>query len=387
MDTETPENEGKALLSVAIYWEGVYSDCTVETSDGDIINEDDSICTREGRVYHQDHIPDDHKNCEDIEEYSYSYDRVFCTRGNIEYWHHYRDAVYYNGDLYDSDALDYYNLYYCDDCGDIFQQNNSECLCENCDRNENEHDDYHDGCDENKAHGSTYKIGIEFEKCDCIENPWEYKNKGWRCETDSSCWYEYITPILPFDKVDSAFDWIVENGKDILPESINSDCGWHIHVSKEGVQPDELYKTIAGWRPLLWGLYPHRLSGYSSRNGDKYDHSVDVGVRNRTVEIRIFPWCDNKNTLRFRLEIVKFMLDNPAKNTADALKILGMKQLSFAKILDIVYGWNTERLVSLLDRMHKFYNEGITKPNNKILQIQKRIMRDKSRMSWQESDE
>jgi hypothetical protein len=192
---------------------------------------------------------------------------------------------------------------------------------------------------------------------------------------------------LPFDKVDSAFDWIVENGKDILPESINSDCGWHIHVSKEGVQPDELYKTIAGWRPLLWGLYPHRLSGYSSRNGDKYDHSVDVGVRNRTVEIRIFPWCDNKNTLRFRLEIVKFMLDNPAKNTADALKILGMKQLSFAKILDIVYGWNTERLVSLLDRMHKFYNEGITKPNNKILQIQKRIMRDKSRMSWQESDE
>jgi len=38
------------------------------------------------------------------------------------------------------------------------------------------------------------------------------------------------------------------------------------------------------------------------------------------------------------MEIVKFMMDNPAKNTTEALKILGMKQLSFAKILDIVYG-------------------------------------------------
>lgn len=62
----------------------------------------------------------------------------------------------------------------------------------------------------NNSQDAKIRVGLEIEKPTCVdgETNIKMKKKQWRCETDSSAGYEYITPILSIDNIEECIDWV-----------------------------------------------------------------------------------------------------------------------------------------------------------------------------------
>lgn len=366
MNTESTQVQ----LDAEIYWENEFAceDDTNTTEDGQTILVSDTIETYEGNVYHCDHIPSDCVFCDDIEQYSSEYTLVYDRRWQT-YHHCMDDLIFYCGEYFTEDWAERHDIRYCDSCERYMRDGDDECDCGSDDRL----DSYQDGqgCDEWKCSRHTkYRVWIEFEKSEILWGHNELRDLWFRCEEDGSVEAEYITPVLDLT---SAFTWLTNNAKRVIEWGINSSCGGHIHVSIEGQSPSETYANLYGWRPLLWGLYPHRVEhNYSDKNRDKEDHYADVGLRDNTVEIRIFPWCGNVRTLEFRLALLQFILEHPRRELWDARRtIVYSKKLH--SIFDIAYGDNSERLERALERINDFYKQETGFITDSIRRLAKRI--------------
>ncbi len=223
-------------------------------------------------------------------------------------------------------------------------------------RNEFSLDWYHDGSHTDLSWWAKYRVGLEVEKHsmpprrDLIL----WKADGWRLERDGSVsWGEYITPILDIDK---AMDYLTKHRGIVEGGSISSSCWWHIHISVKGENNRETYRKIEWWRPVLWGLYPKRATS----NRCNKDASLSQKYRDihitwyGTCEIRIFPWLDKLVAAKFRLALIKFMLENDASTKEKALQCINDKQEEFLALLHIPFK-TMESKARVLKRIFTYY--------------------------------
>jgi len=198
-------------------------------------------------------------------------------------------------------------------------------------------------------------FGIELERAEVVSmnSKWikEKNDNGWRCERDGSVAAEYISPVLSLDNYEESIDFIKETAQDILDAKISHNCGWHIHVSVNGVSPTDLYLRCAPFMPLLWSIYPERASnGYSKRPPTWYDAYIcrdrrDFVLKNDigTVEFRIFPWCRGEHMLRFRLWLLNLIVRTACSSEQpmsfkEALEFIMTSEEMFDKL---AYVYNT----------------------------------------------
>lgn len=228
--------------------------------------------------------------------------------------------------------------------------------------------DYHSGSGRSdRSEGSSLRIGIEIEKEDCDVRKEIKASKllvatGWIVEHDGSLneesGFELVSPILPLDaKFSGKLKLSIESVKDLVNANHSSNCGGHIHVSDVRRTPRELLVDIQGYLPLLYTMYPRRVNNrfcegktfaeYWSSDG----HYRAVHITGDTLEFRIFSSPKNVDTLMFRIDLVRHMLENPRYSLKEILDdITGKKKLY--KILRCIY--SEEQLVDKLDLIIKY---------------------------------
>lgn len=186
---------------------------------------------------------------------------------------------------------------------------------------------YHHYARQTKQYPELFGIGVEIEKEDsaavAIDHRRVNKNTGWYKERDGSLsddyGYELVSPVYDLMS-DKLFDDI-ENDKDLLT-LVNGDydtkrCGGHMHISKNGVDGDVLLDSIAGYLPLLYSIYRHRVNkNYSlaksklSLKRDKQKYQA-IQIFDNRIEIRIFPAVKNLVNLKWRVRLVRHMVTTP----------------------------------------------------------------------------
>lgn len=278
-------------------------------------------------------------------------------------------VIEYNNETYLTLDIDFYWLvienwvaYWTINCPIcwVLHRNNSTCQCKRL-------DSYHSTWDVDLSWGSKCKIGIEIEKDELIWNHPKYKSLWWGCEQDGSVKAEYITPILDIDK---AYDWIVETGLPIVDGKVSKNCWGHMNISRVWYSPKDLYGYIKFYRPLLWALYPKRaLNSFCHRTWSPDSKYTDFSIKSNRVEVRIFPWLKGKKTLKFRIELCKFMLMNPVNSIEEAFE----KLLSddFYDVFSLVY---SKSMITAMKRIAEQYaifssrrEEDFKEVNDKIL--------------------
>lgn len=287
------------------------------------------------------------------------------------------DLVYYRGDYYDSDALSYHDLVWCEDAEEVWRQDDAYyhdgdgCYYSYADDDDQEEyvRGYHNGSYKNKDFDgkSKYRIGYEIEKededvlksvnIDDFEEATEYM---WRKERDGSlddgCGYELISPTFEFD-IKKIFEHI--EGNDILVRHINSTisprCGGHIHLSQKGLNGDELFDKIKGYTPLFYALYYGRVNktyskGKSNRDlQDENEKYQAIKIHHDRVEFRIISAVPNVTTLKWRSKLLMMILQNP---TDDIIRAYYNVDTKFTKLLKQTY--SDEKLLVLKQRFIDF---------------------------------
>lgn len=178
--------------------------------------------------------------------------------------------------------------------------------------------------------GSTigYMVGLEIEKQDervlySMEYD-EFKRRFplWHKVRDGSLGeygFELHSPIMPLTPEKIA-QYI--RGNRHLLDCVNayddSECGGHVNISDPDRTPWELFDDIAGYVPLLCALYPSRASNDYCKARPKvemvqhHEKYQALRVKRDCVEIRIFPAVVDIDRLKWRLELVRYMMDHPA---------------------------------------------------------------------------
>jgi len=296
---------------------------------------------------------------------SNTYSRRYCRNNS--------DLHEYNGEFFDDDALDHYDLvfvdgsdhilhrdeaYYDDDSEEYYSEP-QECFVRS----------YHSGSYHSLSFNgkSKYKIGYEIEKEDesvrnsiKIDRFEDKTDELWRKEKDGSlCDYsgfELISPTFEFD-IEKIFEHI--EGNDILVQHINAEtslnCGGHIHLSKEGLTGNDLFDKVKGYTPLFYALYHGRVDKNYCKgkknddlksDGEKYQA---IKIHHDRVEFRIISAVKNVEMLKWRSKLLMMIINNP---TDDIIKAYYNVDTKFTKLLKQVY--SDERLVELKDRFIKY---------------------------------
>ena len=219
------------------------------------------------------------------------------------------------------------------------------------------------------ANGSRFLIGLEIEKEDnnvfnkLREIPL-IKKYGWTPERDGSLGYEndngiyihgteLVSPILPLDRkyADSLSQYLKEL-KWIFELKHSKKSGGHIHISKRGMSASKLYDSIVGYIPIISAMYPKRIYNYYCeirRKGDtRGEHYRAVYLTEYdTVEIRIFSSPKTLTTIQNRIDMLRYMVENPCTDTSDAIEALLNEDTEFNKIVTNMYK-NSHKGVALL---------------------------------------
>lgn len=283
------------------------------------------------------------------------------------------NLTYYDGAYYDNDALDHYDIVYCEDSGEYdhrdnaYYNENDGCYYSEC--QESYTRGYHDGSYKNVYFGSKtkYKIGYEIEKEDedvlesiHIEQFESQTGYVWRKEKDgsldSSSGYELISPTFELN-IGKIFEHI--EGNELLVKHINagisSRCGGHIHLSHNDLTGNELFDKIKGYTPLLYALYYGRVDktyckGKNNRDlqneNEKYQA---IKIHGNRIEFRIISAVPNVKTLKWRTKLLTMILRNP---TDDVIRAYYNVDTKFTNLLKQTY--SDDRLIELKERFIKF---------------------------------
>jgi hypothetical protein len=251
------------------------------------------------------------------------------------------DYVYHDGIYYRTENIaNHRDVYHCSEHG-WYYENCSECEDNNEEEENNLLFDYHSGHRSDLTDSKTvYKIGFEVEKEDKEmrnkETAFElFETTGWAKEHDGSLngetGFELISPIFDLfsDKIVESFNKVT----DYLDAKQSKSCGGHINYSIKGLQPQETFKTIEGYLPLLYSLYENRITNrYCLAKKSKElifnteDKYQSVAIKNNRIEFRIFSGVKSKKHLVWRLELIKIFALNPRKNPWEVLKDLCDKE-------------------------------------------------------------
>jgi hypothetical protein len=174
-----------------------------------------------------------------------------------------------------------------------------------------------------------YLCGIEIEKEDydilrsISLKDFRSQYPKWRKESDGSLshetGYELVSPTFELDP-DLIIQYIERDDllKDHVQAGQSSACGMHANVSDTERTPWELFDDLVGYLPVLCALYPKRVENDYCKAKTKKDliqyHEKKQAfcVKSDRVEIRIFAAVTDLKNLRFRLDLIEFMMKNPA---------------------------------------------------------------------------
>lgn len=338
--------------------------------DGWYYSEDEYTQLHNGEVVCSDYA----SYCEHYEEYYHEDDcRTVNIGRNTEIWSENAisnsDLIYYDCEYYDEDAADRAGIVYIEDLGEYGYQDDAYW---------NEGDgsyysysktryvrEYHDGSYRTVLFDSTsdYKIGFEIEKEDegvkesiDISDFEDYTNNVWRKERDGSLdsdsGFELISPTFEFD-IDKIFDHIEGNRQ--LVKHINAqygrNCGGHIHLSKNGLNGNQMFDEVSGYTPLLYSLYHGRIDkNYSKGKSNKDLVSENekyqaIKIWPDRVEFRIISAVPNVATLKWRCRLLDLITQYPTNDVRKAYYYIDTK---FKELLSEVYhtDYKMEALVS-----------------------------------------
>lgn len=210
---------------------------------------------------------------------------------------------------------------------------------------------------------------VEFEKSELLPfGKTKYKelaSNGWRCERDSTVSAEYISPIISLSNIEKSIHFIKTTAPEILDASIGGNCGWHIHVSAKWVHCSELYTRMVAFMPLLWAIYPQRASNSYSNRPTQWDFTSTSWRRDfvlkehiGTCEFRIFPWCQGERMLRFRLQLLKAIVEKwlsteKPMTFSQTLEFI-MESEEMFELIGYVYNTN-EKLKWIVERINNCY--------------------------------
>jgi hypothetical protein len=298
--------------------------------------------------------------------YERRYSRIYADNNS--------ELFYYNGEYYDSCAMDRYDLVWLQDTDEIQHIDNAyyhdgDGWYSYPDDREEYVRGYHNGSYKslNFDGKSKYKIGYEIEKEDedvrnsiDIDNFEEQTDNVWRKEKDGSlddcCGYELISPTFELN-IDKIFEHI--EGNPILVShidaGISSSCGGHIHLSQEGLNGNELFNKLKGYTPLFYALYYGRVSktfskGKSNRDLENENEKYQaIKIHHDRVEFRIISAVPSVKTLKWRTKLLMMILQHP---THDIMKAYYNVDTKFTKLLKQTYSDN--KLVELKERFIKF---------------------------------
>jgi hypothetical protein len=300
------------------------------------------------------------------------YEYRSCSSYSQDWVENHDELTYYNGDYYDSDALEYNDLVYVEDTEEIDRRDN--VYHHDGDDGYYSYPDasfvrgYHDGSYRTYTFSSRpkYQIGYEIEKEDedvrnsiDIDDFEDATDNVWRKEKDGSLdddsGYELISPTFEFN-IKKIFDHI--EGNDELVKHINANhsksCGGHIHLSERGLSGEQLFDKIKGYTPLFYALYYGRVDkNYckGKKNDDlKYENEKyqAIKIHHDRVEFRIISAVPSVSTLKWRSKLLMMAIQNP---TDDVIKAYYNVDTKFTKLLQQVY--STDKLQDL---KHRFIN-------------------------------
>lgn len=341
--------------------------------DGYYYSEDDYCMTRDGEAEQKDNC----SFCDYYEEYTIqSTSQVYIRRQTYTYCEDAIDELelyYYQGDYYDSDALEYNDL--CEIEGTIYQQD--DCYFYNGEWNrEPEEDDeqfirsYH--YNESPrfvkfSENPEYFIGFEIEKEDLgvkesIQiREFEDMFPQWRKESDASLnqedGYELVSPAFELNVDEIAK---VIKSDDVLRNHINAkftdNCGGHLNISKSNTSGLDFFRSIEGYTPLIYALYSKRLTKDFCKGKSNLELKTDrakyqaINIKSNYVEYRIFSAVPNVDTLVWRTKLMKSIIDNPTSCVKEAF--LNVHSV-LKPILSEQYS-TPERFERLLKRLVKY---------------------------------
>lgn len=340
------------------------------------------IVDRDGWYYSEDEYTKLHNGevvCSDYAVYCERYEEYYheddCTTVNIgrttEVWSSNAisnsDLIYYDGEYYDEDAADRNGIVFIEDLEEYGYQDNAYWNeydgCYYSYDNQKYIREYHNGSYKSLQFNNTsdYKIGFEIEKEDervrnsiCISDFEDYTDDLWRKEKDGSLdgesGFELISPTFEFD-IDEIFKYIEGNSQ--LVKHINAgystDCGGHIHLSKDGLNGNEMFDLISGYTPLLYSLYYGRVDKTYSKGKSNKDLLSEnekyqaIKIWSDRVEFRIISAVPNMNTLKWRCRLLELMIKYPTNDVRKAYYYIDTR---FKDLLAEIY--DTDSKMNLL---------------------------------------
>jgi hypothetical protein len=271
------------------------------------------------------------RKCYGEDYYGFAYDLQYGvvdynSRDGATHGYFLGEPVYSESEIYMTEELrTQRGCFYCDSCEEWVENwhshDNDDDCCDDDDRHTNDRGlyEYHKLERKDKSKGDGWLCGIEIEKEDgSIElDPAKlYRTMGWCLEQDGSLdeetGFEAVSPIFSlFDR--ETINEHLEYIKDIVNAKYTSSCGGHIHISHTGINNEKVYDMLSSYFPLLFSMYPRRISvNYSEampkesmKCAGKY---ASVALQNFTVEIRIFPSPKSVKTLQWRLDLIRIMV-------------------------------------------------------------------------------
>lgn len=210
------------------------------------------------------------------------------------------DARYVNGECYHCDDCYYWE---CDDEYHLEPEPSRDLF------------GYHSQKRLDHSGDSRFKVGVEIEKEDDdelegIDANELYNDFGFIAEEDGSLnsdGFEIVSPTLALNsETIKAFEPI----RHLVNASGSHRCGGHIHFSEVGKSGEETFDEFGPLVPLLFALYPSRVSqNYCKAKkaadmkgaGSKYQA---VQVLSNRIEFRIFPLVRDMDQLQWRLDLL-----------------------------------------------------------------------------------
>jgi hypothetical protein len=276
---------------------------------------------------------------------------------------------------------------HCPHCNNQVSQHHDREQCKR-DNFKNERYSYHSKRPRYISSRSEFKIGVEIEK-ESYDGAYHscykiYDRLGWVKESDGSLdsriGYELVSPafglfgnnlIKEAEQLEAQFPSLI-NG------NASSACGGHIHFSKARTSGRDTLEMYCGYLPLLYAIYKGRTKQNYCKGMEKDEmkYSSDkyqaVRVLDNRIEFRIFPAVKNLSTLKWRVELLRYMAKNPTASPVKVVNDLCDKRTNLHRLFLQIFSEQTlyKRAIDTLTMAQKydrnFYNIDFSKQRKAI---------------------
>lgn len=211
-----------------------------------------------------------------------------------------------------------------------------------------------------------FLVGLEVEKedgsfCDFTETG------EWLAVRDGSLGdggFELVSPAFNLTKNKSRISKMLDQVDSFLDANTTTACGGHINLSQAGLSGKDLLARIEDCIPLLYAMFPRRLScDFTAPNVKIYEEAGKyraVRVGGDRIEFRIFSRVTSREQLEWRIRLIKHFVEFGRLPIGEALKD---KRSRLWALLREVY---TDDKIEQIEKMYEpflwYYDKGLRHP-------------------------